>query len=1201
MENAKKKFTRKEIYSLKQCLRTHSPDDPLILLFQLTHALTEIEQVAKSSSSPDDGVSSLFRLYTIDQADILCVLNQNKDLVSFLESSAVRQMHQLISKTNKKKPPDALVLMIDARYLRVSESRDLFNHGRTIRTWVETIRNTSFQNIPIVLLVRNTEDLDGFEDWTQALDEQYLEDAFGFALPNEEIEAQSFISAALREMTAQLGKQQTKEKKIDSAKKRLILSLMALKQNLVYLTNGILQTQPDLTPPKFIGIYFMGMVDRSVPMIDETALDLLSDNALNESLPSEISIKTPLFVKDVCGDILSKVGSYTQPYQPESTHGLIYKTVSLSMILLIICACGLLFMSYLSHLDTLNHTKAGISMLQKNITTPQDTIPYFNALKNYMLDLEAEVNEWWLPWLGFSQEIDALNQMKYQYVVTFRKYLLKPLIDQYMVKVRTHMGQRSAVELSDQTFHHVTGQFMGTLVFYTDFLSQLFLSLEEKASFVYHPKGYHNGKAIFADPVSNERFNTFLRCYEQALLWANTRRDFRKDFYQFQSSIQEMVAFMPTLIEWVLPIVNDQLPGIQLTALWKKDFSEKVPHTEIPAAFTKQGYVFIQNIFDIIRKAHSHPAPFDERLHSFQQSFHEKYIQQWKTAAIQFSTIVDHLDGRDAWVDIMSHIADVRRNPFFQMIRLIVEHTQQFDDQKKKWPEWLAFSHALFEQTILEYSESIPLTKNTVPSDNESGKKSNETNSAFNEYLSALKEISTFPNTPERSYKMMETFFTNPGQFCPGDGPDTILCLSVFQLQSMWNKKNDQNAAFWDLYQGSVDFIQKFSLKEAACQLQQHWENQVLSTDVQSPGELAKHQKEGTQQFIQTVGQPFLEKITPTRYVPKRLAGLVIPFKESFFQYVAYHPGATQKLKDQYPVIIKATPSRTNANAEFQPQLTMIKMRCETNQQIIVIGHQPAQETFFWSESCGPVHIIFHLKDMKLTRTYPNPRAFPKFIGDVRYGSKRFQRSDFVLQNARLESMGIQYIELRLQLFGHEPLLSAQKTGFMAAPEQITACWERLKNVSEKSDKHDQSVPKNVPETTDEQKAVVYNQPKTNDQPLSQPVKQPVTQPEKLHNSEQSAIPPDQDAYILIIASFRKETNAVRKMHRLKQEGLNSSVYWLKDNNEKPWYIVVSGIFTDQNQATEQIHQIKEKYNISPFMKKMKKKIIDERQVKINF
>jgi len=1187
MEKFKKKLSRKDIQSLKECLRQRSHDNPLILLFRLTKQFTEVEQISKTVLS-DEG--SQFFLYKTNKTDLLSVGN-DKEFELPMSETFLKQITRFICKANKKQPPDSIALMVDTRYLKISENKDLFQHGRIIRSWIDSIRTITFRNIPVVLLIRNAEDLEGFDEWAENLEEHYLDEAFGFASPDEEIDAQSLVTEAFREINNQFSNHVFSEKSPELTNKRFVNSLTAIKQNLSSLINGIIQTQPDLTPPKFIGFYFIGMVNRSIPMIDETATDLLSETEPTDNRPSEISIQAPAFVNDLCENILINAGSYVQAYRPESGRGGLYKTVSMSIILFIIAACGLMFMAYNTHMDTLKYIINNISTLQKNITTPQDAIPYFNSLKNNIIILENEIDGWWLPWMGFSKEINSLRQMKQKYVSTFRKYLLKPLIDRYMLDIRNHMSKRSTVEISDQNFHQKTGQYMSTLAFYVENLSRFFSTVED-SPFIFAPKDYSSGKEIFEQPLSYEGMDNFLACYDQALRWTDYQREFRKDFHLFQTTIQEMVVMMPTVIEWIIPIVNKNLPGIQLASLWNIKESKSIPDAEIPAAFTQHGYQFIHHFFSVIRKAHSQPGPFDERLQVFHKNYQKDFIHQWETSAKHFLLISDYLDGRDNWADIMSSLADVKKNPFFQMIRIIVDNTQQFSDQKKNWPQWLDYSQRLYEMTIIENSGTTDsISKTTQPSN--FAHKTNEINTIFKEYLKALKEISTFPNTPERSYALIETIFKTPGQFCPGDGPETIACLSIFQLQSMWDKKNEQNAAFWELYEGPMDFIRKFSMNETACQLQHHWDEKILSASAQgNQGDLAIQQKSNALEFVRTVGQPFLEKITSTRFVPKRVSGMMIPFKESFFHYVAYHPGTNPQLKDQYPVIIKATPSRTNTNAEYLPQLTMIKMKCEGNQQILVIGHQPSQETFNWSESCGPVHIIFHLKEMKLTRSYPNPMAFPKFIRDVRYGSKRFHRSDFVLQNARLASMGIEYIELRLQLFGHEPLLNAQKKGFLAPPEQITYCWEGNHNNLHKSEPEDEPIENADPEKKGEnsEKPAINKIIKQSDEPKVQSITQ-----------EKQKINPEEDVYILILASFRNETNAVKKAHYLTKEGLNSKVYWLKDNNDNPWYIVVSGIFTDQEKANETINEIRKKYNISPFMKKMKKNIIDDRQVQMNF
>ena len=1159
---------------LKKNLQSFSSTDPLYLVFKLSNQLPEIDEI----SQPSDLENDIFSIYSANNGHFVCIQD---DIESFntLSPSTFQQIIRLIKKSHKNNL-QTLGIVLDARHMRISESNELFLLGQNVRMRVDAIRNDTTFNIPIVLVIRNMEDIEGFESWTQQLSELRLDEAFGFAVPDEEIEAQSFISAAFRSISDQLS---PTEQSSEVPSHQFMQSLMTLKKNLVALTNGLIQTQPDLVPPKFIGLYFMGMINHPVHQSDDDPDD------------NPVLIQKPAFVKDVFTNIFSQAASYRSYYQPETNHGFLYKSIILSIAVCLIMSIAGLCLMYKAHKNTLQNTYTGMAMLQKNITTPHDAIGYFDSLSHYIVSLDTTISGWWLPWFGFSSKKDPVKDLKQKYVGTFRKYLLKPLIDQFMENLRNHLSKRSGVKDADQEFHQNSGQYMGTLVFYIDFINQ-FMKTRQKESFAFTPTAYQDGRYIFIDPISQDRFKLFMNCYTNALIWSDNRRSFRKDVDLLQTSVEEMVALLPDFVEWAFPIVNEQQKNIDLLTLWIKSFKSNKHDTIIKAAFTRDGYAYIQNVFKIIRQAHSIPAAFDAQSKVFYKNYEITYLQVWEQAVKKFDSLSNFLETREAWVDIVLNLHDVQKNPYFQLIDMIVEHMQPFLKHQKKWPQWLQLCYRLHNQTVLSNeSNSLTLTSNQSTD--------SETANVFNGYLGALKNIAQLPNTPDISYQMIKTFFANPGTFCPGEGPETIACLSIFQLQSIWNKKDQDNAAFWELYEGPVNLIRKFSMRETACQLQQNWEDMVLSVNLQvGNGSLVQKQKAGSNQFLQTYASPFLEKITQTRYVPKRLAGLVVPFREEFFKYIAYHPRPKAALKERYPVIIKATPSRTNTLATSQPQLTLIKMKCNQNQQIMVIGHQPAHETFYWSENCGPVHVTFHLKDMKLTRSYPNPMAFPKFIRDVQYGSKRFHRSEFVLDRARLKSMNIEYVELKLQLFGHESIAKAQERGFMTAPERITYCWEKSKQqaVSDTSEKSKPQKSSVISEKTKQTLDLgISKKPEIKEKAQKELTSEaPKTQTEKIDKPDIRA---DADVYIVILASFREDSNAVNKARRLKKKGLQSEIYWLKDNNEKPWYIIVSGMYASYDEAMKSVDQIKTRYSIMPFIKKMEKQTIEERKVNIHF
>jgi type VI secretion system protein ImpL len=1166
MRKNKQEITRLDKKSLKQCIKKLSPGSPLFFIFQLSSHLREIEEMSQSSELQNNDI---FTLHSVNECHFLCI-HENIESSDSISPASFQQIARVIKK-NYKNNPQTLGIAIDARFIRIAESNELFKIGQNVRAQVDVIRNVTAQNIPILLVIHNMEDIEGFESWTQSLDDSRLDEAFGFATPEDEIEAQSFISAAFRSFNERLLPSEQPDNK---AAHQFLQTLLSLKRNLVALTNGLNQTQPDLIPPKFIGLYFMGMVNHPVHQTDEP-----------DDTP--VLMRKTAFVSDVCNRIFPQAASYGSYFKPESRHGFLSKVMILSIVLCLLMTVGGLCFMYWSHKSTLQNTSSNIGMLQKNITTPQDAIGYFHSLNHHIVSLDSSVSDWWLPWLGLSSDKHPLNDLKQNYVKTFRKYLLKPLIDQFLDRLRRHLSKRSAVEDSDHQYHQVSGQLMGTLVYFVDYGNQ-FMGTRQKEGFVFHPKAYHDGKGIFEHPISGDRFKQFMDCYTNAMRWENNRRQFRKDFHLLKTSIEEMVTLMPNLMEWMFPIVKSQQKDINLLNLWIKGMQANDPNTKINAAFSKSGYTYIYNFFQLIRQSQTTPSRFDALAKKFYAEYETKYLQEWEQAAKKFERMSNYLKTRESWVDIIFKLHDIQSNPFFQMIDMIESQTQPFINHQKKWPQWLQYCHRLHNQTLLAnvnnaLTQTTKITRNT------------ETSNVFDGYVGALKKIAQIPNTPEVSFQLIKTLFVNPGTFCPGEGPDTIACLSIFQLQSIWNKKKQDNAVFWDLYEGPVAFIRKFSARETACHLQQNWEDMVVSVDLQTGKDsLVKLQKKRSQEFINTYANPFLEKITQSRYAPKRQAGLVVPFRDSFFKYVAYHPRPQEKLKERYPVMIKATPSRTNALASSQPQLTLIKMKCEQNQQIMVIGHQPVQETFYWSESCGPVHVTFHLKDMKITRSYPNPMAFPKFVRDVQYGSKRFQREEFVLDTKRLKSMNIDYLELKLQLFGHESIAKAQKRGFITAPEKITYCWEESTQLIKTA-------------TTDKSKkeAESDNSEKMKKEPPSQkqvkttkPQAPPAPQKKEI---EKPDVPMEADIYIVILASFRNDKNAVKKAKKFTKDGLNAAVYWLKDKNDNPWYIVVSGMFATYGQAMKSVEQITKNFSLKPFIKKMERNTIDERKVNINF
>jgi type VI secretion system protein ImpL len=264
----------------------------------------------------------------------------------------------------------------------------------------------------------------------------------------------------------------------------------------------------------------------------------------------------------------------------------------------------------------------------------------------------------------------------------------------------------------------------------------------------------------------------------------------------------------------------------------------------------------------------------------------------------------------------------------------------------------------------------------------------------------------------------------------------------------MADRRDESEALFWGLVAGNLRFLQKYVVREAACELQNLWERQVLVElqDVSADRDTAQLMmgSEGfATKFLKGPAEPFVARGLAKGYYPKRALDMEIPFEPGFLGYLSKGAQAARPTKSSYLVKIQAFPTDTNREAQLQPHATVLELQCADGNVRLENLNYPVTKDFNWSpENCGDVLFQISVGNLVLNKTYAGRNGFAQFLSDFKTGQRTFKRQEFPNDEAALRRMNIEFIKAKYQFQGHNDVIALMQNAPGAPPRKITPCWE---------------------------------------------------------------------------------------------------------------------------------------------------------------
>lgn len=959
----------------------------------------------------------------------------------------------LLVKYRRREPLNGLVLTVAADRLLAGGREENTEEGRTMRRRVDELMRTLGVRVPAYVLVTKCDLIEGMNCFAQLLPEQALRQPMGVI--NRELTADvgSFTAKALEtviERLRSLRLQILHRPEARDASPALAFfpeEFAGLRQGLTAFMEGVFRENPYQETPLLRGLFFASGRQAGNPR--SRFSEMLGTIAGSRHLPDT---SRGIFLHDFFARVLPTDRALLSPTQRAAKWRAVTGNLGLlSWLLLGLALCGLLSFSFVKNMSTIREVSRQFERTPPLSADPVNNLLVLESFRQGILRVEERNRAWWVPRFGLDESRRVEAALKDKFCNQFRNVFLSPydrqlgggiadltaaIPDELFAQYAIHLARRINILTTSRA-----GKGLAELRALPQPASVSFMAAET---------------ASVTD--AHKRFGEL---YLHYLAWRSDSPDLAREAAQLQGWLRRVLALKEANLTWLAAWVDRHggLSPVSLAEFW----GGSVPAPNEPSiapSFTSKGK---ERIDGLIRELES--AVGDSRLLAagrvgFGPWYRTECIRAWQEFAAFFPRGAERLRGSGEWQQTAARMA-TEHGPYFAFINRMSQELHPLVG-KEGIPSFVAQLYA-FQVARTGGVVSAP---NVVTSAAEGSRRlmasigrklGTEATagtidphltavSSWRDYQAALAAIAPAASSRQQSFLLASQTFT--------DDPAT----GRTPFHAAWNGAGrlkqdlagtDADEIFWRLVTGPLDFLWGYVRREAGCQLQTLWEEQVLAPTLGMPPQQAGPMLLGPDglawRFVKGPADPFVRG-TATGYAPRQALGGALPLEGALFAFLG-KGGQLQAMaaghQPNYTVAIKGLPTDANTEARIKPHGTRLELQCAGQSQILANHNFPTGKTFYWSpDSCGDVIFQIEVGDLVLTRRYAGPQAFPDFLREFSGGRRTFPVGEFPGEKDTLERMGISAIRVNYQFIGSSQVVKqGSAMAGAVAPRMIARCW----------------------------------------------------------------------------------------------------------------------------------------------------------------
>ncbi|MBN1932239.1 MAG: hypothetical protein JW786_11590 [Desulfobacterales bacterium] len=972
----------------------------------------------------------------------------------------------LLSRYRKREPLNGLVVTIAADKLLDARPETLEEDGRSIRRRIDELMRVLGAKFPVYILVTKCDLIQGMTQFCDQLPEKSLDQAMGFLNHDLKTDVMSLhergiltLGERLRDLRLLLihqaeskGVGQKTERSIDPSLFLFPEEFERLKYGLSAFIKGAFKENPYQETPILRGVFYSSGRQEGSPYSHFlNSLGLIEEK---EVLPGT---NKGLFLFDFFARILPKDRNLFAPTQHRLEWSRLTRNLGLtSWIAVIIAICGLLSFSFVKNLKTLKDVSVSLSkplILQGETLTDAMIMDRF---RQAILKVGERNRKWWIPRLGLNESEAVENRLRVKYCRKFN--------DGFLASFDKQVAEKMA-NFSHLTPHEVLGSHIVHLVRRINLL-QARLKGESLETLQSLPQPSYDLIALSEDQtLMPEIQNRFGNLYLYYLIWQPSSGGLNQEMNDLQSWLKHILTLEGLRLNWLITWVNQKasLSGLNLKDFWSVDLPESEKIT-IPPAFTVKGKERIELFIKEIESALFDPLVIANQKLEFQTFYRNEYIQAWYDFGAVFPQGEKGLQSMEQRRQTAAAMAG-DQSPYFVLLDRMSAELKPIA-VGENLPDWIKLVFD-FHAVGMQVSQMGDLKEKGVFS------KATEKGKAFITKLEKKTEGSTLGKALESQLiaaQALQAYQNALAQITPATasrrvsfqmagqafGEDPVTGQSLFflsqnavtKLKTALSGATSNQKMFWKLVNGPFDYLWNFVCNEAACQIQNLWEKEVL-VEVQGISsrtnltQLLLGPDGYATKFTKESAAPFINRSLKKGYYAKTIFGTSLPFHKEFFSFLEKGVKAARPVKSNYSVSIKGLPTDANAGARLKPHATRLQLQCADDIQSMINLNYPIRKGFNWSpQNCGDVVFKIEVGSLVLTQKYTGDQAFPRFLKDFA-GGRTFYPDDFPQEAAALKRMGIEYMKVKYEFKGHEPILELLRERPGRVPRTIVTCWDQ--------------------------------------------------------------------------------------------------------------------------------------------------------------
>lgn len=946
----------------------------------------------------------------------------------------------MIARHRQKEPLNGLVLAVAANRLLECSEEEILEEGRQVRNSINHLMDKLEVKVPVYLMVTKADLIPGFKEWADYLPEELKNQAMGYLNEATTNDIDSVVDTALDNILDRLKEvrllmmEQTETP--DTSLLTLPRSMENVRGGLHTFIKTALKGNAYQEAPRFRGLYFSSSlqekngenVRNGLFLHDFFTKILPADRGSLVSLPSALRIR-------------SAARKYALGISGAVTFSAI---VGLSAL-------------YESDKSVLNdiYTNYADSAIEINQTlSDNNTLETAYRLKT-LIDSMAEYKaQEVLPWGLVTGAGNPLEDLKAQYL----EYVKRNIIKRYDSELKQtidglEVGQTSALA--------------GGLVRRINIIQKQLIPNSDIEAM---PIGI-DYLTVQNEAVDSEQSDLYNDIYLSYVDWSHSLVDLAEEKKTLQAALLYLVKQNHGDYNWIVQWANSQdFDGISLKDYWGGSYKVVNPPS-IDAAYTLEGYEFIQDFLTEFKRANSEDKQLNEIQEDFNKYYQRQYIESWMLFAQRFDEGKLQQRDRKEWQQLLERMA-TSDNPYFALLGDMSDQLSPFNDANFNSKQQLSFfkdvqsysisdgrkgkgNGKLIKKALGKLGKVGKMAKKAMKVHKKAtkGNKGEDIESALDDaviavdaYKQSLAEIAFKADSRSQSLSSVTTLFQTPDSPENGNGSVANAWAAIKQLQALIGKPVSTSKVFWHLFTGPMHATYDYMQNESSCELQDRWQNDVLAAidgvSGNQVGNLVVGEGGVLWNYLQNDLAPFVQKKYKRGIVRANVSKRSIGLTEELLDVLNQAENGKFIVGNSFDVKINALPTGANPGAEIQPYATFVDLYCSDGTQTLANYNYPTQHSFKWAlETCGDTTLRIEIGQLTLMKNYVGVKGFSKFLKEFQDGRHIFSASDFPNQMAQLNNSKVNFIDVNFEIRGQKPVIQMLDSVPLQLPEMAAHCW----------------------------------------------------------------------------------------------------------------------------------------------------------------